>query len=130
MALNNADCNFGQIDFKADQNEVETTIQSKKKRGTYVVYKPKERFGIGNYVVENGTSKAVSRYKSRFPSLKESIVRGFKLKYENEINIAAIQKRQPSEVICSQTRGRPGLLGPIDDMIQNYIRASIFSFWF
>ena len=128
MALNNADCNLGQTDFQAAQNEVEATIQSKKKRGTYVVYTPKERFEIVKYAVENETSKAVSRYKSRFLSLRESTVRGFKSKYENEIKIAAIQKRQPSEVICSQPRGRPTLLGPIDDMVQNYIRVSIFSF--
>ena len=83
-ALNNADYNLGQIDFEAAQNEVETIIQSKKKRGTYAVYTPKERFEIGKYAVENGTSKAVSRYKSRFPSLKESTVRGFQSKYENE----------------------------------------------
>ena len=47
MALNNADCNLGQIDFEAVQNEVKTNIQSKKKWGTYVVYTPKERFEIG-----------------------------------------------------------------------------------
>ena len=128
MSLNNADCNLGQIDFEAVQNEVETTIQSKKKRGTYVVYTPKKCFEIGKYAVENGTSKAASRYKSRFPSLKESTVRGFKSKYESEIKIAAIEKRQPSEVICSQPRGRPALLGPIDDMVENYISLSIFSF--
>ena len=80
MALNNADCNLGQTDFEAAQNEVEETIQSKKKRGTYVVYTPNERFEIVKYAVENGTSKVVSRYKSRFPSLKESTVRGFKSK--------------------------------------------------
>ena len=34
MQLNKADCNLRQIDFAAVQNEVETTIQSKKKRGT------------------------------------------------------------------------------------------------
>ena len=77
--INNADCNLGQIDFEAVQNEVEATIQSKKKRGTYVVYTPNERFEIVKYA-ENGTSKVVSRYKSRFPSLKESTVRGFKSK--------------------------------------------------
>ena len=128
IALNNADCNVGQIDFEAVQNEVEATIQSKKKRGIYVVYTHKKRFEIGKYAVENGTLKAVSRYKSRFPSLKESTVRGFKSKYENEIKIAAIQKRQPSKVICSQPRGRPTFLGPIDDMVHNSIRVSIFSF--
>ena len=130
MVLNNADCNLGQIDFEAIQIEVVTTIQSKKKRGTCVVYTPKERFEIGKCAVENGTWKAVSRYKSRFPLLKESTVRGFKSKYENEIKIAAIQKKQLSELICSQPRGRPTLLRPTDDMVQNYIRVSIFSFWF
>ena len=130
MVLNNADCNLGQIDFEAVQIEVVTTIQSKKKRGTCVVYTPKERFEIGKCAVENGTWKAVSRYKSRFPLLKESTVRGFKSKYENEIKIAAIQKKQLSELICSQPRGRPTLLRPTDDMVQNYIRVSIFSFWF
>ena len=111
--LNNADYNLGQIDFEAAQNEVETIIQSKKKRGPYVVYTPKESFEIGKYAAENGTSKAVARYKSRFPSLKERTVRGFQSKYENEIKIAATKK-----------------LGPIDDMVQNYMRVSIFSFWF
>ena len=61
MTLNNADCNLGQIDFEAVQNEIETTIQSMKKRETYVVYTPRERFEICKYAVENGTSKAVSR---------------------------------------------------------------------
>ena len=60
MVLNNADCNLGQIDFEAVQNAVETSIQSKKKRGIYAVYTPKKRFEIGKYGVENGTLKAVS----------------------------------------------------------------------
>ena len=82
MALSNADCNLGQIDFEAVQKEVETTIQSKKKRDRDIS-KPKERFEIGKYAVENGTSKAASRYKSRFPSLKENTVRRFKSKYDS-----------------------------------------------
>ena len=94
------------------------------------VHTLKERFEIGKYAVENGTLKAGSRCKSRFPSLKESNVRGIKPKYENEIKMAAIQKRQLSEIICSQPTGRPTLLRPIDDMVQNYIRVSIFLFEF
>ena len=105
MALNNADCNLGQTDFQAAQNEVEATIQSKKKRGTYVVYTPKERFEIVKYAVENETSKAVSRYKSRFLSLRESTVRGFKSKYENEIKIAAIQKKTAVRSNLLSTKG-------------------------
>ena len=57
--MNDAGCNLQQIDFEAAQNEVEITIQSNKKRGTYVVCTPKGHFEIGKYAVENGTSKAV-----------------------------------------------------------------------
>ena len=105
IALNNTDCNLGQIDFEAVQNESDTTIQFKKKRGTYVVYTPKERFEIGKYAVENGTSKAVFRYKSRFPSLKESTIRGFKSKSQNEIKIAAIQKKTAVRINPLSTKG-------------------------
>ena len=128
MALNNTDCNLVQIEFEGAQNEADTNIQFKKKRGTYVVYATKERFEIGKHVVEIGTTKTVSRQISRFPLLKESIFRRFKSNYENELNIAAIQKRQPSEEICSQPRGRPTLLGSINDMAKNYIKMNIFSF--
>ena len=55
--------------------------------------------------VQNEVETTISRYKSRYPPLKESTVRGFKSKYGNEIKIAAIQKRQPPEAICSQPRG-------------------------
>ena len=53
--IDNADCNLGHIDFEAVQNEVETTIQSKKMRGIHVVYTPKECFEIVKYAVENET---------------------------------------------------------------------------
>ena len=105
MALNNADCNLAQIDFEAVQNEAETTIQSKKKTGTYVAYTPKQHLEIDKYALENGKLKALSRYKSRFPSLKESTVRGFKSKYENEIKIAAIQKKTAVRSNLLSTKG-------------------------
>ena len=103
--MNNTDCNLGQIDFEAVQNEFDTTIQFKKKRGAYVVYTPKERFEIGKYAVENGTSKAAFRYKSRFTLLKESTIRGFKSKYQNEIKIAAIQKKTAVRINLLSTKG-------------------------
>ena len=60
MALNNADWNLAQIDFEAVQNEAETTIQSKKKTGAYVVYTPKQHLEIDKYALENGKLKALS----------------------------------------------------------------------
>ena len=127
MALTNKDCNFGQIDFEAVQDEVEKATQSKKKRGVYCVYSPKERFNIAKYAVENGSSRAVHYFKTEYPFLNESTVRTFKAKYERQKKAAEIEKRQPLQKICSEPRGRPTMLGPIDEMVQGYIKVCIFN---
>ena len=117
MALTNKDCNLGKIDFEAVQNEVEEVTQSKKKRGAYCVYSPKERFNIAKYAVENGSSRAVHHFKTKCPLLNESTVLMFKAKYEREKKAAEIEKRQPLQKICSEPRGRPTMLEPIDEMV-------------
>ena len=82
MALTNEDCNLGQIDFEAVQNAVEKATQSKKNRGAYCVYSSEERLNIAKYAVENGSSRAVHHFKTKYPFLNESTVRAFKAKYE------------------------------------------------
>ena len=125
MALSNQGCNLGQMDFEAVQNEVEKATESKKKRGAYFVYSPEERFNIAKYAVQNGASRAVHHFKIKYPSLNESTVHTFKAKYERERKAAMIKKRQSLQKICSQPRGRPTMLGPIDDMIQSYLKVCI-----
>ena len=92
MALSSEECNLGQIDLEAVQNEVEKATESKKKRGAYFVYSPEERFNIAKYAVENGTSRAVHHFKRKYPSLNESTVRTFKAKYEREKKAARFEK--------------------------------------
>ena len=46
MALSSEECNLGQIDLEAVQNEVKKATEWKKKRGVYFVYSPEERFNI------------------------------------------------------------------------------------
>ena len=92
MVLSSEECNLGQIDLEAVQNEVEKVIELKKKRGAYFVYSPEERFNIAKYAVENGTSRAVHHFKRKYPSLNESTVRTFKAKYEREKKAARFEK--------------------------------------
>ena len=125
MALSSEECNLGQIDSEAVQNEVEKATESKKKRGAYFVYSPEERFNTAKYAVEKGTSRVVHHFKRKYPSLNESTVRTFKAKYEREKKAARIEKRQPLQKICSQPRERPTMLGPIDDMVLNYLMVCI-----
>lgn len=130
MALSKEGCNLGQIDLEAVQNEVEKATESKKKRGAYFVYSPEEHFNIAKYAVENGSSRAVHRFKRKYPLLNESTVRTFKAKYEREKKLAEIEKRQPMQKIFSQPRGRPTMLGPIDEMVQGYIKVCIYYIFF
>ena len=121
MALTNKDCN----DFEAVPNEVEKATQSKKKRRVYCVYSPEERFNIAKYTVENGSSRTAHHFKTKYPFLNESTVCTFKAKYEREKKTAEIEKRQLLQKICSEPRGRPAMLGPIDEMVQGYIKVCI-----
>ena len=125
MVLTNKDCNLGQINFEAVQNEVEKATQSKKKRGAYCVYSPEERFNIAKYAVENGSSRAAHHFKTKYPFLNESTACTFKAKYEREKKAAEIEKRQPLQKISSEPRERPTMLRPIDEMVQGYIKVCI-----
>ena len=132
MALSSEECNLGQIDLEAVQNEVEKATESKKKRGAYFVYSPEERFNIAKYAVENGTSRAVHHFKRKYPSLNESTVRTFKAKYEREKKAARIEKRQPLQKICSQPRGRPrysGLLMRWFKAILSFVYCILYLFF-
>ena len=94
MALSSEECNLGQIDLEAVQNEVEKATESKKQRGAYFVYSPEECFNIAKYAVENGTSRTVHHFKRKYPSLNESTVRTFKAKYEREKKAARTEKKK------------------------------------
>ena len=125
MVLSSEECNLGQINLEAVQNEVEKATELKKKRGVYFVYSPEERFNIAKYAMENGTSRAVHHFKRKYPSLNESTVCTFKAKHKREKKATRMEKRQPLQKICSQPRGRPTMLGPIDEMVQSCLKVCI-----
>ena len=62
--------------------------------------------------VQNEVETTISRYKSRYPPLKESTVRGFKSKYGNEIKIAAIQKKTAARGNLLSTKGTTSFARP------------------
>ena len=65
---------------------------SSRKRKAYAVYKDDDRACIGRYAAENGNASALKRFRSNFPDLSESAVRGFKSKY-----LAATKQVQTGE---------------------------------
>lgn len=113
---------LGTLDYEATVENISSVVAQK--RGNYKKYSETDRFQIGKYANENGNSKALIHFKHKFPGLKESTVRTFKKQYQEELQQAKIQKRSPSKCIKSKKRGRPLLLGGLDNMIKTFLRST------
>jgi hypothetical protein len=105
--------------LKEQEEEADETPSSKKKRKYTTTFSPEDRAEIGKFAVENGNAGAVRKY-----SVGESTVRLFKKKY-----LAALRDRvnkgdnEPVTAIQLERRGRPLLLGELDDKVRAYVRA-------
>ena len=110
---------LGSVDL---ENVAAATAQKGKKRKKYTSYSAEERYEIGMSGVQVGPAKTVCNFKSKFPNLNESTVRGFQ-KLFREQSAAAAARNQPFQKICVQQRGRPKLLGPLDESVQDYVKA-------
>ena len=89
----------------------------------YKKYTDEDRYKIGKYASENGSTATVRKFKSDFPKLKESTVCDFKRKYEEKLKISK-KKGENISTLVTEKRGRPLLLGKLDEMVQKYIKAA------
>ena len=87
------------------------------KRGRYLKFSNEDRFEIGKYAALHGP-----KFKKEHPQLKESTVRAFWEKYQSSLKAkkggTTITKKLPS-----LKRGRPLLLGTIDEKVKNFFFA-------
>ena len=113
---------LGELDNKAATEATESA--QKNVRESYVKYTPEERCAIGKYTSEMGTAAAVRKFRKERPNLNESTVRTFSKKYKDELKLAAQEKRAPKRKMEIQKRGRPLLLGRVDEMVRGYISAT------
>ena len=92
-----------QSNFQVVQNEI---AQKKSNRKTsYQKYSAEDRFKISKYATENGATAAVRKFKTLYPDMKESTVRGFKSTYEEELKKAMRQSRTMTKVLPEKKRG-------------------------
>ena len=79
------------------QNEI---AQKKSNRKTsYQKYSAEDRFKTGKYASENGAIAAVRKFKTFYPDMKESTVRGFKSTYQEELKKAMRQSRTMTKAL-------------------------------
>lgn len=109
----------GEVDIASIQSEIKD--KPSKRKNKYAKYTPEDRYSIGKYASENGPIAAVRKFNSKFANLNESTARTFRDKYEEQIAVAKKKGTVTEKSIISEKRGRPLLLGGIDEMVQKYL---------
>ena len=112
---------LGLLDFQAclDANKTATS----QKRNSYQKWNEVERYHIEKYASIYGHANAVRKFQTKSRLLNESTVRRFAKLYQEEIENARKQKRTVSNRIETLQRGRPLLLGSLDEMVRNFLLA-------
>ena len=80
-----------------------------------------ERFTIGKYAAINGPTAAAKKIESKSRPVNESTVRGFCAMYKAELEKARKEKRPIAPNLNVLPRGRPLLLGSLDQMVQKFL---------
>uniref|UniRef100_A0A8W8MB69 Uncharacterized protein n=1 Tax=Magallana gigas TaxID=29159 RepID=A0A8W8MB69_MAGGI len=92
----------------------------KRKRGNYERFSPETKAKIARYAINHGASKAARYYSTTLnKNVQESTVQRFKTAYllESKRNDGS-----PITALTPQKRGRPPLLGNLDEDVQDYIK--------
>ena len=114
---------MGTVDYDKVTSNIRKE-QTKKSRGSYKSYSAKDRFLIEKHASIHGTASAVRKWKKDYSQVNERTIRGFKKRYEAQINEERQKKKSPKKVIVNKFRGRPCLLGDkIDPLVQSYLKA-------
>ena len=114
---------LGIADCIAVTEAAEASSQVKTRKQTYTNWTNKERFVIGKYAAENGQTAAARKFSSKNKPLNESTARRFCKRYKEELQRSTKEKREPKTELSLQPRGRPLMLGSLDEMVQRYIHA-------
>ena len=104
--------------------EAVESCSNTKKRKPYQRWTNEERFKIGKYAAENGPAAAARKFTNKKNPLNESSVRRFSMLYKDEIKQAAKEKRDANRELNVLPRGRPLLLGSLDQMVQRFLLAT------
>ena len=119
IMLSPMESGIGALDHQVEAAQTAISVPHKQKQNKK--FTDKDRYIIGKYASENGTAAAQRKFKLSHKNLGESTIRTFKKKYETMIKNARINKETPQKRIVAKKRGRPVLLGEIDEMVQRFL---------
>ena len=94
-----------------------------KKRKSFCQWSDKDGFQIGEYAAVHGASATAKKFTTKGKPLNESSVRRFRALYKKEIKKSKKDIRNPKKELVPLPRGRPLLLGSLDQMVQRFLLA-------
>ena len=87
-------------------------------------YTDEDRYKIAKYAKDHGPNQAARCFQSKYPTIRESTVRSFLKKYNEQVRIEKTLNQPPAERITNLTRGRPLMVGPvIDEKVRKFLVA-------
>ena len=110
---------LGVMDYRA-WSEAITSITSNRPKN-YRKWPEKERYEIGKYGAIHGSRAAERKFHTKKKPLSESNARRFSKLYKKEISKAQENNRDVSRNLSVLPRGRPLLLGSLDQMVQGFL---------
>ena len=92
-------------------------------RGPYMKFSPEQKAQVARYAMESGNKRAIIRYSKQWGvDLKESTVRTWKSKYEEELRKRKPTELPPIKALPNRKQGRPLLLGEeLDTAVKAYV---------
>ena len=110
------------LDYQASVQAIADSTNSKKRK-SYSRWSHKDRFHIGKYTAVHGASAAAKKFAAKDKPLNESSPRRFSALYNEKIKKAKKDKRDQKKELALLPRGRPLLLGILDQMVQRFLLA-------
>ena len=110
---------LGVMDYRAC-SEASTNITSNRPKN-YRKWSEKERYEIGKYAAIHGSRAAEKNFHTKEKPLSESNARRFSKLYKEEISKAQKNNRDVTRNLSVLPRGRPILLGSLDQMVQRFL---------
>ena len=111
---------LGVLDHTAVCRSLEKVSKKNKRKNT--TFSDEERYLIGQYASVHGPTAAVKKFKKTHPHLNfgESTARNLRTKYQEQLKR---KTGEQSSKISLQKRGRPLMLGALDEKVKNFLHV-------
>ena len=99
-------------------------LAKRKKRKPKSKYTDEDRCKIVKYAKDHGPNQAARCFQSKYPIIRESIMRSFLKKYNEQVRIEKTLNQPPAERITNLIRGRPLMVGSVvDEKVRKFLMA-------